>query len=256
VVTSLKTRAGAAPGAVQGGAHTADDIEMPNLPPRTGTGPHAGDAPTPHSTGGGGGRVEDAPTVHGPGTGGGAPRPDADDAASVHSTDSVDSYHTAPRPDADDAASVHSTDSVDSYHTAPRPDADDAASVHSTDSVDSYHTAPRPDADDAAPAPAPAPAATQPWTKAHDAWLKDRFPDAYAKYKTNETWLRENHPESFKLFKEWIADSHSVKEYWAWPIKGSREVIKQMLDIQQTAQAGWAAEQQPSEQQPSGQQQG
>jgi hypothetical protein len=212
VVTSLKTRAGAAPGAVQGGAHTADDIEMPNLPPRTGTGPHAGDAPTPHSTGGGGGRVEDAPTVHGSGTGGGAPRPDADDAASVHSTDSADSYHTAPRPDADDAAP--------------------------------------------APAPAPAATATQPWTKAHDAWLKDRFPDAYAKYKTNETWLRENHPESFKLFKEWIADSHSVKEYWAWPIKGSREVIKQMLDIQQTAQAGWAAEQQPSEQQPSGQQQG
>jgi hypothetical protein len=30
---------------------------------------------------------------------------------------------------------------------------------------------------------------------------------------------------------------------WAWPIKGTQEVVKQLLDIEKTARVGWAAAQ-------------
>ncbi|GAB3570684.1 hypothetical protein GCM10027445_24610 [Amycolatopsis endophytica] len=136
---------------------------------------------------------------------------------------SSSTYHTA-----DDGASVHSGTTTSSYHTA-----DDGASVHSGSSS-SYHTA----ADDIAPPP------KGPWTKTHEEWLKTKMPDAWSKYKKIENELRDNHPESFKVFKQWIADSDNAKEYWAWPIKATQDSVRQLLDIQKSAEASWTAEQQ------------
>jgi hypothetical protein len=93
------------------------------------------------------------------------------------------------------------------------------------------------------PEPAPKPAATTPWTKAHETWLKDKMPDAYKTYKSTENWLKDNHPDAFKSLKLWMADSDGAKEMWSWPIKAAQDAAKQLLDIEKTAEKGWAADQ-------------
>ncbi|MDQ0381900.1 WXG100 family type VII secretion target [Amycolatopsis thermophila] len=132
------------------------------------------------------------------------------------------SYHTA-----DDGASVHS--GASSYHTA-----EDGASVHSGSSSGSYHTA----AGDLTPPKGP-------WTKAHEEWLKAKMPEQWGQYKKIENWLRDEHPESYTIFKQWIADSDNIKEYWSWPVKGTQDAVRQLLDIQKTAEAAWASGRQP-----------
>jgi hypothetical protein len=69
------------------------------------------------------------------------------------------------------------------------------------------------------------------------------MPDAYKAYKYNETLLSKN-PDAFKALKQWAADSDSAKETWSWPVKAIQDAGRQMLDIEKTAQAGIASEQQ------------
>ena len=229
LVKLLKTRPGASGAAGRG----ADDVApppptRPAPPPPAPTRPappppaHADDAAPPPRP-----PDEDAP----------APPPRDDDASSYH-TAHEDTPPPSPRPDEDAPAPPPRDDDASSYHTAhedtpppsPRPDEDAPA--------------PPPRDDDAAPPPrdddaAPNPPSSTPWTKKHEDWLKENQPDAYAKYKANENWLKDHDPAAFNVLKKWVADSDSAKELWAWPVKGSQEIIKQMLDIQKTAETGW-----------------
>jgi hypothetical protein len=69
------------------------------------------------------------------------------------------------------------------------------------------------------------------------------MPDAYKTYKSTENWLRDNHPDAFKSLKLWMADSDGAKEMWSWPVKAAQDAAKQLLDIEKTAEKGWAADQ-------------
>jgi uncharacterized protein YukE len=260
VVKLLKTRPGAGGAAGGQGAHAADDIPLRPLPPTRPVPPPppptrpappppghpadgaapppppthpAGDVPPPPPT-----RPAPPPPGH-PADGAAPPPPPPPPPPPTH-------------PAGDDAASVSSygtaKTSQSSYHTAddgtpppsPRPSVDETPPPSPRPSNDGTHEPnPRP-GNDGAPPP---PAASGPWTRAHERWLEEHQPDAWAKYNSESDWLEKNHPESFKLFQKWIADSHSAKEMWAWPIKGTQEAVKRLLDIEQTARLGWAAAQ-------------
>jgi uncharacterized protein YukE len=224
VVKLLKTRPGAGGAAGGQGAHAADDIPLRPLPPTRPVPPPpppTRPAPPPpgHPADGAAPPPPPPPPTH----------PAGDDAASVSSygtaKTSQSSYHTA-----DDGTPPPS----------PRPSVDETPPPSPRPSNDGTHEPnPRP-GNDGAPPP---PAASGPWTRAHERWLEEHQPDAWAKYNSESDWLEKNHPESFKLFQKWIADSHSAKEMWAWPIKGTQEAVKRLLDIEQTARLGWAAAQ-------------
>ena len=188
-----------------------------------------------------------------------SPRPDEDAPAPPPRDDDASSYHTAhedtpppsPRPDEDAPAPPPRDDDAAppprDDDAAPPPRDDDAAPPPRDDDAAppprDDDAAPPPRDDDAAPPPrddAANPPSSTPWTKRHEDWLKEHQPDAYAKYKANENWLKDHDPAAFNVLKKWVADSDSSKELWAWPVKSSQEIIKQMLDIQKTAETGWS----------------
>jgi hypothetical protein len=236
--------------ATRSSARMNDIVEMLNRSARGGGGGGPRPAPAPRPGVGGA-----APAPR-PGAGGSNPRPIEDAPAPPPRTPG----ETAPPPrtEADDAASVHSNDS---FVTAPTSQSD-APPPPRVDG-DAPAAAPAPAAPprvegEGAPAPAPAPAAPPrvegegapaaaprpvPWTKAHEKWLQEKMPDAYKAYKYNETLLSKN-PDAFKALKQWVADSDSAKETWSWPVKAIQDAGRQMLDIEKTAQAGIASEQQ------------
>ncbi|SFW66585.1 WXG100 family type VII secretion target [Amycolatopsis australiensis] len=220
ITKMLKTRPEASGAA--GAGRGADDVAPPpprveGPPPREGTPPpREDDAGTPPP------REDDAGTPPPREDDAGTPPPREDDDASSYHTANEDTPPPSPARDDDDA----------SFHTAnENPPREDAGTPppREDDDASSYHTANE------------NPPSTSPWTKKHEDWLKQHQPDAYALYKRNETWLKEHDPKAFNLLKNWVADSDSAKELWAWPVKGSQEIIKQMLDIQKTAETGWAA---------------
>ncbi|MEC3976154.1 hypothetical protein [Amycolatopsis sp. H20-H5] len=269
LVKLLKTRPGASGAAGHGGgdiplrpAPPTRPVPPPPAPtrPPPPTHPADDDVPPPPTR-----PADDVPAPPPARPGDDAPPPGrpADDDASSYHTAHEDTPPPSPRPSVDDAPPPGrpADDDASSYHTAhedtpppsPRPSVDESPppSTHSGDDA-TPEPSPRPSGDGTpepgprpsgdSDAPAPPPAAPVPWTKNHETWLKEHQPDAWAKYKSEENWLKDNHPESFKLFKQWIADSDSAKEIWAWPIKGTQEVVKQLLDIQKTAATGWAAD--------------
>jgi hypothetical protein len=102
-----------------------------------------------------------------------------------------------------------------------------------------------------APEPAPAPAASGgPWMKAHEGWLKQKYPEAYDRMKYFENQLKDHFPDAYGKYLKPAANFKSAKEWEGWVGKPAFEIIKKMLDIQQNAQRGWAAEQQQQQQPP------
>jgi hypothetical protein len=241
-----------------------DIVGMLNRSARGGGAPHRAPAP-PARPGAGGGNpraIEYAPAP--------PPRGEADDAASVHSNDSFASAKTSQSEDSFASAKTSQSDAPPPPRVngegapAPAPAPASPPRVEGDAPAAAPAPAPPPRADGDAPAVAPAPAPSPrvdgegapatapapapapkpvPWTKAHETWLKAKMPNAYKAYKYNENLLSKN-PDAFKALKQWVADSDSAKETWSWPVKAIQDAGRQMLDIEKTAQAGIASEQQ------------
>ncbi|HWD00897.1 MAG TPA: hypothetical protein VG674_00290 [Amycolatopsis sp.] len=187
-------------GGATGGGRTAGDIPMTNV------GPHGG----------------------------------AGSGSAAHSGDDVATPPPVPPKDNDTPPPVPPKDN-DTPPPAHHPDEDTSSTAgnHGHDGTPAANQPSNSAPSNSAP-PTTAPPNKTPWTKAHEDWLKEHQPEAYAKYKYLENQLKANYPQSFVVLKQWIADSDSAKEMWAWPVKGGQEIAKQMLDIQKTAETGWA----------------
>lgn len=84
-------------------------------------------------------------------------------------------------------------------------------------------------------------AATGPWMKKHEDWLRAAQPEQWNRLKYIERLISDSHPAAHKWLRL-ANDLDSAKEYLGWIGKPSYGFIKEMLDIRSSALLAWGAE--------------
>lgn len=86
-------------------------------------------------------------------------------------------------------------------------------------------------------------AATGPWMKSHEIWLKRTQPEQWKRLKYIEDLIQQRHPAVYRWLR-FASDLDSAKEYLGWFGKPVYGLAKELIHIRSSAQRAWGEAQQ------------